>query len=63
MKTICAWCGKTLKNRRESLRVQITRAFSQMWKKGKGVTNQEEMVSHGICEDCKKELLQSIDEE
>lgn len=63
MKRICAWCGKELKERRESLRIQISRAFSQMWKKVKGTAGQEEMVSHGICEVCKEKLLQTAEEE
>ena len=63
MKTVCAWCEKNMRNKRESLRVQLSRAFSRMWKKIKGTASQEEVISHGICDNCKKKLLQSVDEE
>ena len=63
MKRVCAWCNKTLKNKRESLRAQISRAFSQIWKKIKGTDNQEELISHGICDSCRIKLLRSTEEE
>ena len=62
MKRVCAWCGKNLRQKKERLRVLILRAFSRIWKRMKGTPDQEEAVSHGICEDCKKKLLQSMDD-
>jgi len=62
IKRVCAWCGKELKYKREGLGRQISRLFSQTWKKVKGI-NEEEVISHGICNNCERKLLQSIDEE
>ena len=58
MRTVCAWCGKELRPERESLKMQISRAFSRIWEKIKGRSGEKEIVSHGICDSCKEELLQ-----